>query len=576
MRRLFLLVFIALSCLSACDQNAAPEQTPPLAANTPAASGTTPQAQASTAVPPAPTTKPVPQVLRLHITAEPDVIDPQRAESADEIDVVLKVFSNLLAFDASGRLVPEMAAALPAPSADGLTYTVKLKPNLRYSDGQPLTAKNFEYGWKRQLDPELASSNAFTGFVLAGAEAYASAQPKKLTSADLARLRDAVGVHALDDLTLEFNLTAPAAYFPAILATWNGLPVRQDIVEKAGDKWTEPATYIGNGPYVLKEWQRQARLVFTPNENYWRGKPPLERIDLVLNNTQAGLLAYLNDELDTAILGPTELARVQADPKLSAQLQSRPTGCTSYYGFNTTKPPFDNVKVRRAVAQAFDRAQYVKTFGTGLSLPADQFVPPGLPGNYPGLNTLKFDPTAARKDLADAGFPGGKALPEIRYGYVAGGRNQARADWLATQLKTNLGIELRLDPQDAVTYRDNGKKQSTTPQLFLYAWCQDYPDPQDWYSIVFSSQNSLPYRTGWKSDRYDQLVSAADRELDPQKRGDQYKAAAQLLLDESPAAFVDYGVRFLLVKPYLSGVKVTPLDYIFSGTTLMDLKVQPH
>jgi oligopeptide transport system substrate-binding protein len=572
MRRLLFLALIGLIFVSACEQNAAPEQTP-LPPGTPAANGGTPQAPVPT---PAPTPKPVRQVLRLHISAEPDVIDPQRAESLDEIDVVMKVFGNLLAFNASGGLVPDMAADLPVASSDGLTYTVKLKSNLKYSDGRPLTAKNFEYGWKRQLDPDVASSNAFTGYVFAGAEAYATAESKKLSKADLMRLRDAVGVRALDDLTLEFDLAVRAPYFPAILATWNGLPVRQDIVEKAGDKWTEPATYIGNGPYILTEWQHQSRLVFAPNENYWRGKPPLERIEVVLNNSQAALLAYLNNELETAVLGPNELARVQADPNLSAQLQRRPGGCTSYYGFNTTRPPFDNVKVRRAVAQAFDREQYVKNFGIGISLPADQFVPQGLPGSYPALKTLVFDPVAARKELADAGFPGGKGLPEIRYGYVASGRNQARADWLATQLKENLAIELRLDPQDAVTYRDNGTKQATTPQLFLYAWCQDYPDPQDWYSVVFESHNTLPYRTGWKDDRYDQLVFAADRELDAQKRSAQYMEAAQILLDNAPAAFVDYSVKFMLVKPYVNGVKVTPLDYIFSGTTLMDLKVQPH
>lgn len=576
MRRWIGILFIALLCLAGCDQNTTPAPTQLPSVSTLPAGGTTPQVSLPTAVPPTPTVKPVLQILRLHITAEPDLIDPQRAESAEEIGVVMKVFGNLLTFDASGALVPDMAAALPVASSDGLTYTVKLKSNLKYSDGRALTAQNFEYGWKRQLDPELASSNAFVGFVLVGAEAYATADPKKLSKPELARLRDAVGVHALDERTLEFHLAAPAAYFPVLLATWNGLPVRQDLVEKAGAHWTDPATYIGNGPYVLKEWQRQARLIFTPNENYWRGRPPLDRIDLVLNNTQAALLAYLNDELDSVVLGPSELSRVQADPKLNAQLQTRPAGCTSYYGFNTAKPPFDNLKVRRAVAEAFDREQYVKTFGAGLSQPADQFVPPGLPGNFAGLNTVKFDPVAARKDLADAGFPGGKGLPEIRYAYVASGRNQARADWLATQLKTNLGIELRLDPQDAVSYRDNGRKQATTPQMFLYVWCQDYPDPQDWYSVVFGSQNGLPYRTGWKSDRYDQLVAAADRELDPQKRADQYQAAAQLLLDESPAAFVDFSVNFLLVKPYLSGAKLTPLDYIFSGATLMTLKVLPH
>jgi oligopeptide transport system substrate-binding protein len=257
-------------------------------------------------------------------------------------------------------------------------------------------------------------------------------------------------------------------------------------------------------------------------------------------------------------------------------LHWRMTGCTTYYGFNTTRPPFDNVKVRRAFAQAFDREQYVSKFEKGLGRAADQFVPPGLPGNFAGLKPLKFDAEAAKKELADAGFPNGKGLPEIKIGYVAGGRNQARADWLQAQLKTNLGIDLKADPQDARTYRDNGAKPQTTPQLFLYAWCQDYPDAQDWYSVVFDSRNTLPYRTFWKNDRYDQLVRAADAEPDAAKRAAGYAEAAQLLMDNAPAAFVDYSAEAWLVRPYVDAVNLTPLDYIFSGTTLMKLKILAH
>src|SRR5690349_4779413 len=167
MRRLLLWVFVGLCLLTACDLNAAPEQTPQPPPPTPEPT--------STPLPPTPTPKPVHQVLRLHIDSEPDIIDPQRAESFDEIDVAMKVFSNLLAFDAEGTLVPEMASALPALSADGLIYTFKLKPGLKYSDGRALTARDFEFGWKRQLDPAVASPNAFSGYALAGAEAYARA-----------------------------------------------------------------------------------------------------------------------------------------------------------------------------------------------------------------------------------------------------------------------------------------------------------------------------------------------------------------------------------------------------------------
>ena len=571
MKKALSLLCLGLLVLTACDFNAPPAPTAPA----PALATATPT---STPVPPTPTPRPIPQVLRLHLSADPSTIDPQQASASDETDIVMMVFSNLLAFDADGNLTPETAVALPTLSPDGLTYTFRLKPGRKYSDGRPLTAKDFEYGWKRQLDPALASDNAVNAFVLAGAEAYHSAASRKAGKEELQKLRDAVGVRALDEQTLEFRLTARAPYFLSMLAVWNGLPARQDLVEKHGNKWTEPSTYIGNGPYVLSEWKRQARLVFTANPNYARGKPPIERIEMIVSDSTAALMAYQNGEIDAMRLGAPELNRTgaQSDAKLKAQLTQRVAPCTFYIGFNTTKAPFDKVAVRRAFAQALDKEQYARTIEKDLALPADQFVPPGLPGHYADLKTPKFDAAAARRDLAQAGFANGAGLPEIRYGYVASPRNQLRAEWLLTQWKTHLGAQVKADPLDAQTYRVNGAKPETMPHLFMYGWCQNYPDPHDWYSTVFDSRSIAPYRTGWKNDRFDQLTREADRELDPQKRLELYRQAAQLLADNAPVAFLYNAAELWLVKPHIGGAKLTPLDVYFSSASVMSLKVLPR
>ncbi|MBI5879371.1 MAG: peptide ABC transporter substrate-binding protein [Chloroflexi bacterium] len=554
--------------LVACDVTIAPAPTAVPATPEPAAT-TTP-----TPIPPTPTPKPVPQVLRLQISQEPSTTDPQQASATDEMEFVRLVFSNLLTYDAQGNLVPDMAADMPVASADGLTYTVKLKPGLLYSDGQPLTARNFEYGWKRQLDPALAADNAFTGYVMVGAEAYASANPKKASKEELQKLRDAVGVKALDDQTLQFRLTARAPYFMAVLAGAAGLPARQDLVEKFGDKWIEPATYIGNGPYLLAEWRRGARIVFTANPRYTRGKPPVERIEITVSDGSAALIGYQNGELDAIRVAGNELAQSLVDAKLKPQLVSRTGGCTFYIGFNTTKPPFDKVAVRRAFAQALDKALYVKDVEKGAGAPANEFVPPGLPGGYADLAVLKFDAAAAKKELAQAGLAPDK-LGDVRYGYVASPRNQARADWLQGQLKANLGVAVKADPLDAQTYRNNASKPETLPGLFLYGWCQDYADPQDWYQI-FDSRSTAPFRTGWKNDKYDQLVREADRELDPKKRDGLYKQAAQILTDNVPVIFLYHTADNWLVQPHVSGAKQTPLDAFFASTSLMGWKILPH
>jgi oligopeptide transport system substrate-binding protein len=583
MKKLIGVLLVVALLLVACAPTATPEPTKPpappptTAPAQPTPAPPTPAVQVQpTPVPATATPRPVPQVLRLNAGSEPDTIDPQKASFVGEIGVIMKVFSNLLTFDSNGNLIPEMAAALPTLSADGLVYTFKLKPGLKYSDGQPLTAKNFVYGWQRHCDPEVAGDYAFTGYAIVGCEAYNTADIKKLSKDDLKKLRDAVGVKAIDDLTLEIKLAARAPYFLSVLATWCGIPTREDMITKGGEKWTEPATYIGNGPYVLKTWEHQVKMVFEANPNYHRGKAPIDRMEYVMiNDAAVAFTAYLNGELDSVGVGSNELKQVQSDAKLKEQYILQPGTCTFYLGFNTTKKPFDNPKVRRAFAQAFDKDSFVKNILLGLGLPANQFLPPGFPGYYKELKSLNFNKAAAAKELEAAGFAGGKGLPEIKYGFSASPRNQARAEWMQAQLKDNLGVEIKLDPLESKAYTAAVKKTETTPQMYLLGWCQDYPDPQDWYTTVFHSTSTIQH-TGWKNEQFDKLTSGADIEADAKKRDDMYKQAAQILIDEAPVAFFWYSVDSFLVKPYVSGAKFTPLDYYFSSTTIMQLKILPH
>jgi len=266
---------------------------------------------------------------------------------------------------------------------------------------------------------------------------------------------------------------------------------------------------------------------------------------------------------------------VQNDAKLKDQFQLQPGTCTFYIGFNTTKKPFDNVKVRRAFAMGFDKTSYVKNILKGLGIPADQFLPPGFPGYYKDLKPLAFDATAAKKELSDAGFPNGQGLPEIKFGYSASPQGQQRAEFLQAQWKTNLGVDVKLDPVEAKAYTASTKKLETTPQMFRLGWCQDYPDPQDWYTTVFDSKSTVSH-TGWKNDQFDKLVRDADVQQDAKKRDDEYKQAGQILIDDAPVAFHYHDVSDFLVKPYLTGCKFTPLDYYTCQSTIMQAKIAPH
>ena len=549
--------------LAACGPSGQPS------AGSPSGTGDTPASAANGQAAP-----PDQQVIHLNQGSEPDTIDPQKASFVGEIAIAMRVFANLLTFDGKGNLVPSTAEKMPAVSQDGKTLTFTLRNGLKYSDGKPLTASDFEYGWKRHLDPRTKGEYAFTGFILEGAEEFNSS--KATDDATLSKLADAVGVKAKDDKTLEFRLKSPAPWFLSVLATWCGVPSRKDMVDKGGDSWTEPATYVGNGPYVLKTWEHQNRMTLTANSNYYHAAPPLTTVDLAMISEPAvAFAAYKNGELDIAPVQKEDLPAVNGDPQLKQQYHRYPGSCSFYVGFNTKRAPFDKLRVRKAFAAAFDRSDFVDNVLGGIGLAADQFLPPKFPGHYDDLKGQKFDATQAKKLLADAGYADGKGLPDLRFTYASNARNKVRVEALTDQLNKNLGISVQADPVEARAFTALTKSQDTTPQMYLLGWCQDYPDPQDWYTTVFYSKATVSH-TGWSNPDFDRLTQQGDVEMDNAKRQDDYKKAAQILIDEAPVAFLYYDVASRLVKPYVAGLPDNPLDYFEGQSDLFNFKILKH
>jgi len=483
------------------------------------------------------------------------------------------VFSNLYTFDKNGNIVPESAAAMPEVSSDGKTFTIRVKQGLKYSDGMGLTARDFRYGWQRHLDPRVAGEYAFTGYDIVGAEEYNTSTATD--DATLSGLAEKLGVATPDDNTIVFTLDKPAAYFLSVLATWNGLPSRKDMVQSGGNLWTEPETYVGNGPFKLTVWEHQVRMVFEANPNYWRGAPKIERWEQVMiNDATVAFTAYLNGELDTAGVGSGQIDKVRSDPDLKAQFSQNPGTCTFYIGFNTLKAPGNNTAFRQAVAQAFDRQTWVNDVLRGQGLPATQFLPPGFPGYYPDLKVWDYNADAAKSTLQQAGVDPA-SLGEISYSYSSSPSNQLRAEWIQNQLQSTLGVKIKLDPVESKAYSAMLKKQDTVPQMYLLGWCQDYPDPQDWYTTVFHSSATVSH-TGWKNAEFDRLTRQADGEQNQATRDNLYKQAAQILVTEAPVAFVHNNVDWTLVKPYVKGWTSSPLDQYFSQSTIMDVTIADH
>ena len=329
----------------------------------------------------------------------------------------------------------------------------------------------------------------------------------------------------------------------------------------------------------MKEYNPPQNMQMVANANYRKGQPKLKELDAVfITDSAVSFQSYKKGELDTVALAAEDLKTVQGDPTLKADLVQIAGNCSFYLGFNVTKPPFDNIKVRQAFAQAFNRQDYVDNVLNGLGTVATSFVPPGRPGYAPDIKMYEFNVDTAKKTLADAGFPNGQGLAPIKITYSSTPRNKTRMEWVQNQIKINLGIDVTLDPVESKAYTALVKDPNTTPQLFFLGWCQDYPDPQDWLTLVFHSSSSVTH-IGWKNDQFDQLVRAADIEQDATKRLDMYHQAQVILVQEAPAVFLYWDTTNVLIQPYVQGMRehASPQDAVVPGFfNISNITVGPH
>jgi oligopeptide transport system substrate-binding protein len=505
--------------------------------------------------------------ITLNTGGEPDTIDPQKASFVNEIAQAAFVFEGLITFDAkTTRPVPAAAAKLPEVSADGLRYKYTLRDGLKYSDGERLTAKNFEYSFLRGCDPSQSGDYAIVLYVIVGCETWNTMDPRKAGPAELTAARARVGIRAISDSEIEFTLTDPAPFFVAITALWIGWPVRESDVRKGGDRWTEPATYIGNGPFKLTQWQHNEKMVFERNDNY-RKKIQLKRVTKVMiNESSVAFASYRTSELDMVGVGPQDLRTVQADPELKSQLVETGGSCTNYYGFNVRRPPFDDVNIRLAFAKSFDRDAFVKNVQQGIGKAADGgFIPPAFPG-YDSTDTeQRYDPAAARALLDRSSAASKAGLVGLKFTYPASSTNKTRAEWAQQQWKANIGVMIELDPVQGTAYTALFKKGQEAPQLFSLGWCADFPDQQNWHSTVWLTGGLSAARTGYSSRAFDELTRRADREPDPAKRDALYNQAGRQLSKDAPAAWVYYDAGRRLQKPWLRGITDNALDYGIPG-----------
>jgi oligopeptide transport system substrate-binding protein len=494
-----------------------------------------------------------PDTLTYPIASEPSALTPQGAIDDTSALIAQQLYEGLFNLRADGSTIPAGATGFMA-SDDGKVYTVTLRAEARWSDGKPVTAQHFVDGICRALEPATGNSYYYLLTDIAritGAKAFASGN-----TADCKK----VGVKAVDDRTLQFSLEQPASFFPKLLSMQIFFPTRVDITR------TVTGGLVNNGAYTLAESVPGERLALRANPAYWNaGQIGPKRIEFKVVPELADQFAqYKQGDLMVAEFPSENTVQVSSDPNFAKELRVLVRPGVSYLGLNTQVGPTKNVALRKAIASAIDRKKLVEeVLKQRWHVPAQSVVPPDIPGSQakdPSIG-YPYNPEAAKKFLAEAGYGPDKPVPPVDLWINREGNNESLFRAVADMLE-KAGIPVRLNTSKWPVYRGaleacGGKlKRADAAQasaecdysLYRMGWVMDYADPSALLDIVFSPKSAFQY-TGWQSKKYEELLAQALAEKSEAKRLELYKAAEKVLLNEEVAIVpLQYYDRTLLVK----------------------------
>ncbi len=454
------------------------------------------------------------------------------------------VYSGLVSFDPAMHLVPDLAESWQV--SGGTLYTFTLRADASFHNGRPVTAQDVIYSWERAADPATGSDTVLTYLGdIVGVREMNAGQAEHI-----------VGLRAVDEHTLQVTIDAPKPYFLLKLTYPTAFVLDRANVE-SGSAWYR--TPNGTGPYRLTRWESMKVRLYERNDHYYLDPPAIPYVIVRLYSGVAVRL-YESGQIDVAGVGLDDVARM-LDPKepLHADLHSAVNLCTDYVVFDVSQPPFDDVKVRQAFAMAIDRQQFIDIVYSGIGVPAKGLYPPALPGYDADLAGLPHDPQQARRLLAESSYGGAAGLPPIVFTDSGlGGGVSAYTAALAQMWQQALGVTITVENLEPDRYLDE-LYAGHHGQIFGLGWCADYPDPENFADVLFHS-GSRQNNGHYSNPRLDALLEQARVEQDVARRLELYREAERIIVEDAPAIFIAHDVSHVLVKPYVAGYVLTPVD----------------
>ena len=484
------------------------------------------------------------QVLVRANDAEAATLDPAKAEGMPEMHILRDLFEGLVIQDRNGNIVPGVAQSWE--TEDNQTFVFHLRKDAKWSNGDSVTADDFVYALRRAVDPQLASPNVWY-LEMTRIKNIVDVAEGKLPVEEL-------GVEALDNYTLRFELEAKVPYFVAMTGHTSMMPVHKATVEQGVKPWSDPKQFVGNGAFVLDKWVVNERIELKKNPNYWDADDTqLTSVTYIpFENQNASINRYVVGEVDITSDVPTHMAQ-----KLEREYQGAytvvPLLCTYYYAFNTTRPPFDDVRVRQAVSYSIMRDVITNGVTQVGNLPAYTFAHQYTAGfdatqpEYSKWTQLQRD-EKARQLLKEAGYGKDKPL-DFKLLYNTSESNKAIAVAIASMLSENLDAKVELENQEWKSYLV-ARKQGNF-DVMRASWCGDYNEASTFLSLLRSDSSGNFAR--YQSKEYDQAMENALATTDDKERQEYYDEAEKLIASDVPIAPIYYYMQARLVRPNVGG-----------------------
>ena len=477
--------------------------------------------------------QPAQQTIRYNIGAEPATLDPALSTGVTEQTLENALLEGLVRLDRDGKPSPGMAKSW-AVSEDGRTYTFTLRES-SWTNGEPLTAEDFVYSWRRVLDPETASPYAYQLYYLVNGEDFNAGKVKDPAG---------VGVRAEGKDKLVVTLEEPVPYFLSLTAFPTLFPVNKNAVEQDSTGWAQnPVTFTGNGPFKLVAWEHNKQFLLEKNERYW------DQDSVKLKNLMVTLVEDSNTELAMFESGQIDIAETPPYREVERLakgnlLKMSPDLSNEFYMFNTGLPPFNDVRVRQALSLAIDREALVSKVTKGGEKAAYAFVPPGVKGPTPGKEfrslgdklIVGFNPAEAKKLLAEAGYPEGNGFPKVKLLLSNNQNHRPLAEAITGMWKDNLGIEAEIVEQEYKVYLKTLDEREF--QVARVGWNADYNDPMTFLDMW--EKDGANNQAGWTNAEYDRLLDQAIDAKDSGSRMNALFSAEKILMSEQPLIPIYY------------------------------------